>query len=167
MDTSNIINLVAAILVGGGTLALAFTAWKSIRQTRSIQRAEKRERLLNEIIEWAVAVAKVGTETRIPIGVDVSTERMVRVTVTNILFEYEGIRARSRYVRNVALFFGDILNNAVKTVIDNIDKHMDALAKPSDDKDYKDMARESGKLLQASINTLVEEIVRIKIKEIG
>ena len=52
MTTDNWINLIAAILIGGGTLALAFMTWKSIRQTRSIQRAEKKERLLNEIIMW-------------------------------------------------------------------------------------------------------------------
>jgi len=51
MTTSDWINLIAAILVGGGTLFLGIMAWQAIRQTRSIQKAENRERLLNEIID--------------------------------------------------------------------------------------------------------------------
>lgn len=57
MTTDNWINLIAAILIGGGTLALAFMTWKSIRQTRSIQKSSKREILLNEISEWLIANA--------------------------------------------------------------------------------------------------------------
>jgi hypothetical protein len=53
MGTSDCISLISAILIGGGTLALAVMTWKSIRQSRMIQEAEKKERLLNEIIEWA------------------------------------------------------------------------------------------------------------------
>ncbi len=58
MITSDWITLGAAILTGGGTLFLGIMAWKSIRQTRSIQKTDKRERLLNEIIEWATDVRK-------------------------------------------------------------------------------------------------------------
>ncbi|MBA7577120.1 hypothetical protein ES708_18966 [subsurface metagenome] len=62
MSTSDWITLGAAILVGGGTLFLGIMAWRTIHQTRSIQKAEKRERLLNEIIEWAIDIAKCGKE---------------------------------------------------------------------------------------------------------
>ena len=64
MTTDNWINLIAAILVGGGTLALAFMTWKSIRQTRRI-REEDRElnfklRLLDEVRDWAREAVKLG-----------------------------------------------------------------------------------------------------------
>ena len=36
MEVSDWINLVAAILIGVGTLTLAVMTWKSIRQTRRI-----------------------------------------------------------------------------------------------------------------------------------
>ncbi len=65
MVTSDWINLIAAILVGGGTLFLGIMAWRTIRQTGSIQKAERRERLLNEIIEWAIEILKCGTEWNI------------------------------------------------------------------------------------------------------
>jgi len=64
MTTDNIINLIAAIIVGGGTLFLGIMALRTIRQTRSIQKAEKRERLLNEIIEWAKEAAKAAISRR-------------------------------------------------------------------------------------------------------
>lgn len=46
MTTDNLINLFAAILVGGGTLTLAVMTWKSIRQTR-------RQRISDNIRVWA------------------------------------------------------------------------------------------------------------------
>ena len=56
MTTDNWISIISAILIGGGTLFLGIMAWRAIRQTRNIQKAEKRERLLNEIIEWATQI---------------------------------------------------------------------------------------------------------------
>ena len=58
MTMDNLINLIAAILVGGGTITLAVMTWKAVGQTRAIQKSERRERLLNEIIEWAVDILK-------------------------------------------------------------------------------------------------------------
>ncbi len=57
MTCENWINLIAAILVGGGTLALAFMTWKSIRQTQTIHGAERKDRLLSEIIEWTTELS--------------------------------------------------------------------------------------------------------------
>jgi hypothetical protein len=58
MGTSDWISLISAILVGGGTITLAIMTWRSIRQARNIQKREQRERLLNEIIEWAEEIDK-------------------------------------------------------------------------------------------------------------
>lgn len=60
MDTDNWINLIAAIIVGVGTLFLGIMAWRTICQTRNIQKADKRERILNEIIDW---VSDIKTNT--------------------------------------------------------------------------------------------------------
>lgn len=66
MTTDNWINLIAAILIGGGTLALALMTWKSIRQTRDMQKRERKERLLNDIQNWAesgiVAIASASLQ---------------------------------------------------------------------------------------------------------
>ena len=43
----------AIVISGGATFLLAIAAFCAIRQTRGIQKSEKRQRLLNEIIVWA------------------------------------------------------------------------------------------------------------------
>jgi len=58
MDTSDWINLIAAIAGWVGILCLGIIAWLNIRQASSTQKREKRERLLNEIIEWAVNIGE-------------------------------------------------------------------------------------------------------------
>ena len=74
MDNSDIINLVAAILIGGGTLTLAYMTWKSIRQTRSIHETERKERLLNEIAKWSADVRKYCAS--LDIGFNTQLERI-------------------------------------------------------------------------------------------
>ncbi len=65
MTTDNWINLITAIFIGGGTLFLGIMALRTIRQTRSIQKTERRESLLNEIIKWAFDISKCGIDAGI------------------------------------------------------------------------------------------------------
>ncbi len=65
MTTSDWIILAAAILTGGGTLFLGIMAWRTIRQTRNLQKTERRERLLNELIEWATDISRCGIDAGI------------------------------------------------------------------------------------------------------
>ncbi len=104
MTTDNWINLVAAILVGGGTFALAFMTWKSIRQTRSIQKAEKRERLLNEIIEWAVEVS----------GEELELNPMIT-------------RAKGQHISKICLASWSDLKKDIGDVIKSLDKYIEIL----------------------------------------
>jgi len=67
MATSNLINLIAAILVGGGTLALAFMTWKSIRQTRNIHERECRRRRVDDVQNWFNEVMKLSAVSLIPV----------------------------------------------------------------------------------------------------
>ena len=91
MTTSDWITLGAAILVGGGTLFLGFMAWRTIRQTKNIQKAEKRERLLNEIIEWAEDVAKSAINRR-----TLSREELWKAKLS-----YKFHKAKSKYIEGI------------------------------------------------------------------
>ena len=51
-------------LSAGATLVLAIAAFLAIWQNRSLQIRERRERLLNEIIEWAKEAAKAAISRR-------------------------------------------------------------------------------------------------------
>jgi len=126
MTTSDLINLIAAILVGGGTLALAIMTWKSIRQTRGIQKNEKRDRLLNDIIEWAVDINKCGWERELSMPVGVPQERYELYWVyqdINLLSKFRAADAKSEYIGSIASAFGEDLTSA----FDNVKKQLDKL----------------------------------------
>lgn len=125
MTTDNWINLIAAILIGGGTLALAFMTWKSIRQTRSIQRAEKKERVLNEIIEWAIDIIRCGLKPPpIPTSQMAESEIGVKLYGTSVLadllLEYESISGRTEYINSIVLNFGGNLQSIVHSLAEVI-----------------------------------------------
>ena len=62
MECNDIIILVEAVLVGGGTITLAIMTWRAIRQTRYIQRRERKNRLLNEIRDWIFSIKDITLE---------------------------------------------------------------------------------------------------------
>ena len=140
MTTSDWITLGAAILVSGGTLFLGIMAWRTIRQARSIQKAEKRERLLNEIIEWAIDVCRCGLKpSSIPTSGMAKSKAGSELYMSNILgdllLEYESISGRTEYIRRIALTFGENLKNTadslseiIKGRIKLLEKQMDILA---------------------------------------
>lgn len=100
-----------AILVGGGTLILAFTAWKSIRQTRDIQKNEQRVRIINEIIGWAVDVANFSTEFGSPFTTALTTSRLgidTRIDMQNMKWQSdaESLIIRSKCIIPMTFTFG-------------------------------------------------------------
>jgi len=135
MTNSDWINLIAAILVGGGTLFLGIMAWRTIRQTRSIQKAEKRERLLNEIIEWAIDICRCGLK---PPYIPTSKMDVSLYLLDNLggaLLEYDSISGRTEYISRIALSFGNDLQNMVDSLAEIIrdriklmEQQMDILA---------------------------------------
>lgn len=106
MVIDNWINLVAAILVGGGTLVLAVMAYRAIRQTRAIQKTEKREGLLNEVIEWAVAYStccKIETGTvleRPSVGLAVTHQAR---GFSQMLVSLGAMKVRTDYIEQIGL----------------------------------------------------------------
>ena len=66
------------ILIGsaGATFLLAIAAFWAIWQTRSIQKRERKERLLNEIIEWATEIHTVSLKIDLP-KIDPSLELQI------------------------------------------------------------------------------------------
>ena len=131
MGTSDWINLIAAILIGGGTLALAVMTWKSIQQTRNIQKSEKRHRLLDEIIEWATDIAKCGLEKDLPDTsriTDMNDGKLHLASSTQILARsFQSMRGRNQYINKIVSTFGQDLQEATNSLIKDVEEHIKLL----------------------------------------
>ena len=150
MSTSDWINLVAAILVGGGTLFLGIMALRTIRQTRSIQKAEKRERLLNEIIEWAIDIMKCGMEKG---SFNTSMDEMPIIL--------EGITVgRTNYILQVASGFEEDLQQAVAKLTIHLQDFLNLLVK------YNEMRNSKDKKLAEASKLLLEHIYKLRTSAI-
>lgn len=182
METSDWIALVAAILVGGGTLTLAFMTWKSIHQTRSIHERERRERLLNEILDWARDVATCAFSIPAPMmfeditaGLETPTvEKMVQrarvTTYTNLRLRYQIAARKSKYIENIASSFSGNLDDAVKKLSKQLNNVISALQKCSrdlDDISKTENLKRAEDSLRKKADILVEEAVKIKTRDTG
>ena len=104
------------LLLAVATFSLAGMAYWNIRQANSLQKAERRERLLNEIIDWGIDFANVafGHEMK-----TVPTEEDIReklVLLGNKVFRYQAVDSRSPYIAGSAKVFGKELHEAVLAV---------------------------------------------------
>jgi len=122
MATSDWINLIAAILVGGGTLFLGIMAWRTIRQTRSIQKAEKWDRLLNEIIEWATDIIECCREFEVPLVGNGITNRdsLLRRIESNRVTKLNTMISRSKYLSEIAFKLNTKLKDDIEITNKNI-----------------------------------------------
>ncbi|MBA7608654.1 hypothetical protein ES703_15833 [subsurface metagenome] len=168
MTTSDWINLIAAILIGGGTLFLGIMAWRTIRQTRSIQKAEKRGRLLNEIIEWAIDISTCSFREDKYALANVVTIDLLLVNLAALMDRYNSARMRGEYIRIIAPVFGTNLANSVQQVITKLDEHIEVIRKyfyAEREIKLEDSAKElpeHGKFLIQSINSLIKEATKLK-----
>jgi len=168
----------------------------SIRQTRSMQRGERRERLLNEIIEWTIDVAKCGSTVNIQLpqpifsilyektlsklsledknkllrGIKIDDERIWRSRHMELIFKYQTVDARGEYILNISNFFTRNIFATVKEVKDNL-KHVLEIywnyLKDINDESMMNKVIEWEHKLQESAVSLIEEATKIKTREIG
>ncbi len=186
MSTSDLLYLIAVISGGVGTFCLGIIAWLSIRQTKNIQKAEKKERLLNEIIEWATDVAKCGIEPGTP---DLSDDKEAAKSWPFLDTQYKKLdglqllRVESVSIGSIALKIGADLRVAVNDSVDSLKKQIGSLY------EYKKFVDEhknkkgeekidfltsmskhvdnNNKLLYNSAIKVIEEATKIKTKDIG
>ena len=184
MTTDNWINLIAAIIVGGGTLFLGIMAWRTIHQTRIIQKAEKRERLLNEILEWAIDVSKCGTDKGLP---DISSIKDIkelylfnRTFTINLMLKFEAMSGKNQYISRITSNFGKDLQRAVEALVKDLGLHVKLLDEcqhvvadnvPDEVFDKLTIAVEKmgqhNPELGKSTSKVIEEATKIKTKDIG
>ena len=174
MAIDNWINLIAAIIVGGGTFFLGIMAWRAIRQTRNIRKAEKEERLLNEIIEWALDVTKCGIEKGYPDISNLIDLHSVWQKISNNIGEivlcFKEMRGKNQYIGEIVKTLPQDLQEASQALIDDFEEHVRLLSlcetymKDREKAWEKAVGHKHG--LNYSAKKVIEEAVRIKTKDI-
>ena len=153
----------------------------TILQTRSIQKAEKRERLLNEIIEWAVDAAGCGSDISIlfspeavGLSIDSATEyehqeiaeAMTRTHLGTLLLRYKAIVARREYVRTAVSALGGNLPTKEKDVSDELNKFLPVLDRRIKGDATDEDVRKAEEELNEYARILIEEVTKIKTRGI-
>ena len=137
-------NDLPSILVAWGTLMLAIATFTLIRHSReqeeqrredelAKERRDKDERLLNEIIEWAIEIVKVGAPIESAVFVGKMEEEAERRLVLNSLAglrnDFRAMIAISLYASRLGLAFGEKLQSSIATLDGYLRKQEDIIDK--------------------------------------
>jgi hypothetical protein len=158
MDTGDWITL-AAVLVA---LAIGVA---SILHTQRLQKKERRERLLNEVIEWAIDL------TQSTYGRDI---KMVTLTdkefATAIHVNVKQLNTRGKYIVNMVVVFDKRLAEVVDEAISNLEACEKAtldLMKNITDKKKLKIVVDKGQKLGNTASKVIEEATKLKIQDIS
>jgi len=146
------------ITLGAVVVALVIGV-SSILHTQNLQKRERKERLLNEIIEWAIDVAKCGLEKDLPDTsrtTDMNDGKLHLAYSTNILAKsYQSMRGRNQYISQIVLTFGQDLQEAVNTLKKDVEEHIKLL-----DVLYNDLTVRFVSLTNSNIAEYTEQITK-------
>ncbi len=171
----------ALVLSASATLLLALVAFWAIMDNRNSRILDKKERLLNEIIEWAedVLVCALSIPASMIIedityGLEMAAvEKMVQranvTKYTNVRLRYQISARKRKYIEVIASGLSRDLGSAVKNLskqIDDIIGELRKCAKDTEDKSkYENLLRVEG-LLHEQADILIEKAVNIKSRDI-
>ncbi len=165
-------NLASAI-VAFGTLTLALVTGLHIVNSNEQEKHRRKERLLNEIIEWAIEVAKCGIERHTPeLEVeDVGDDEAFSFVSSqyNKLDILQLLRARSEYTKEIAQKICPTLREAVNEVTNNLRNQLRILFGFKIDPNPIGIIREvikNNEQLYTSAVKVIQEAAKIKTKEI-
>ena len=129
--------LIAAILVGGGTLSLGIMAWRAIRQTRSIQKVETRERRLKEICDWLESVIRCGGEVNLKF---MKTPKITPIAEREIaeeaIAQYFLVSSKINFISKSSFVAGIPLLSSFKNIEDGIIDVMKAIDRQLSNKKF-------------------------------
>ena len=151
------------------TVALACVAVWSILQTRATQRSERRQRPLNDIIEWAIDVVKCSFGRPITIIPQLGRKTQRALGLGNTLLEYQALETKAKYIAKVAETFEKELQNTVASVCANLVSVRVALKDyitKMDDEAWVQNYEGCLQQLSRSAITLMEQAAKIKTKDI-
>ncbi len=169
------VNLATA-MVAFGTLILAIVAAMAIDSSRAIEKRrreeelakeerDRKERLLNEIIEWAEDVARLNFKIYNFIEAQIAKESWVESSIGEIVSQFQVVEAKGDYINTIVLSSfkgkGELLS-AVKAVNKEIRELVDISMKRLDGKVATEAVTEHMNLLRSKITELLKETAKIK-----
>ena len=173
MDTSDWLYISSIISGVIGTLTLGVIAWLNIRQVRNTHKAERKERLLNEIIEWVTDLNKCAWESEYTISTGVSSGEYKILREANIFSRFRAADSKSEYIRNIALTFGEDLHSNAEQVKKQLDELLalkwKSLLSEKDEEKQKlsEQIQHSEEKLYRVVEGLSRAAAQIKTKDIS
>jgi len=161
MEITGWITLAAVIVALGIGVA-------SILHTQSLQQRERKERLLNEIIEWAIDAAKpTYALTLTSLDYTLSEEDQTTIMQLSQASHTDTLIARGKYIGKIALIFTKDLSFAVENVRNNLEKHSKLIEDWVNGKGNAKAIGAHDYTLGQSANKVIEEAAKIKTRDIG
>lgn len=157
------LNQWAVALGAAVTLLLAMAAFLTIMDNRYARTVDRKERLLNEIIEWAFGIEKAATLRR----------KRERDELWDAKQKYLSSKAMSDYIKTVVSSCFNVLLNELEPVISQLEETIKATEealsaqKPGSSKPNTDNLVPQEKVLRKQIVALTIEIARLKAKNVS
>ncbi len=127
----------------------------SLAQTRDIQQMRYRQEQLNEIIAWAIDIAKCEAES------DIRTMPPIKnVGLWDLMFRYGVINARSGYVATIASEFGGDVQVDTAKVGAALTDHIELIKSLLDGNACDTQVKEHLRTLHRDALTLIEDTTR-------
>ena len=118
------------ITLGAVIVALSIGV-ASILHTQNLQKKERKERLSNEIIEWAEDIRRSSSESIDPNKIEFDAQPMQIASQMDFLRlrkRYQDLNTKSAYMKEaISKAFGDNLLSAVEKVIQKLDEAIEIL----------------------------------------
>ena len=161
MEITGWITLAAVIVALGIGVA-------SILHTQRLQKQGRRDRLLNEIIEWAIDAAKpTYALTLTSLDYTLSEEDQTTFVQLSQASHTDTLKARGKYIGKIALIFTKDLSIAVENVRNNLEEHSKLIEDWVNDKSNAKAIGTHDYTVGQSANKVIEEAVKIKTGDIS
>jgi len=163
------------------TLLVVYATFNATKQSnlREQQRREdelakeerdRKERLLNEIIEWVEDVARLNFKIYNFIEAQIAKESWVESSIGEIVSQFQFVEAKGIYINSIALSSFKVdkkLSKDIKAVNKEIRELVDVSVKRMDGEVTTEAVQEHVSVLRVKIAELLKEVAKIKTRDIS
>ena len=183
---------VGTLILALVTSLLVVLTWATIRKGDQKEERDRKERLLNEIIKWAIDVTNKRSESKkifkemAGITDTKQQEIFTHAHIVEVMESYVGMSGINRYIENITPESEQGLRDAVVKLIDDLETYIDFLDEWGRVKadaiahnaikeeeyiaregEYTTRADEHVSQLEISAKKVIEEAVKIKTRDIS